>query len=289
MLLYIYFSNIASTIGIRDTWSVEKGEVINVKVSGDKEVCRIFGCCFMPGGELVLCDYSNEKIKVLDRSLSVVDSLHLSWRPPWDVTAVDNNNVIVTLPSSLDIQFIQVLPSLRIGRTIYVGKVCHGVAVAAGKIFVSCYDYVDEVREIRVYDLKGRDLRKRHSIYPDGSALFRRPAYVAVSRSGDKIFVSDYLNNTVSCLKSNGKIVYQYRDDELSDPQGLLVDDNDNVIVCGKVSHNVQVITAAGEKHTTLLTHEDGISPPQCVAFRPSDRTLVVGSVTDSLLVYKMS
>ena len=278
MLFYIYFSNIASIIGIRDGWSVEKGQVINVKVSGDKNDCGIRGCCFMPGGELVLCDYSNDKIKVLDRSLSVVDSLdlYLSYCFPWKVTAVDNSNVIVlTMPlTNKQIQFIQVLPSLRLVRTINVDAMCQGVAVAAGKIFVSCYNYDDKVVEIRVYDLDGRDLGKRLGIKPDGSSLFRRLEYIAVSRSGDKVFVSDLRTNTVSCLTSEGTIVYQYRDDELIYPQGLFVDDNDNVIVCG--ANTVQVITAAGKKHKTLLSRNDGISKPQCVSFRPSDGTLVV-------------
>ena len=132
-------------------------------------------------------------------------------------------------------------------------------------------------------------MRKRLGIYPDGSALFRQPEYVAVSRSGDKIFVSDYLNNTVSCLTSDGKIVYQYRDAELDTPCGLFVDDNGAVIVCCQISHTVQVITA-GEKHKTLLSRDDGISEPRCVAFRPSDGTLVVGCwSSDHLLEYKAS
>ena len=63
---------------------------MNVKVSGEVYVnsVSISGCCFMPGGELFLCDSSNNKIELLDHSLSVVDSLDLS-EEPWDVAAVD--------------------------------------------------------------------------------------------------------------------------------------------------------------------------------------------------------
>ena len=255
---------------------------INVKVLGEiyANSISITGCCFMPGGELVLCDNNNNKIELLDHSLSVVDILDLPVKP-LDVAAVDNNNVIITIPDEKQLQFIQVLPSLKIGRTIDVDKSCHGVAVAAGKIFVSCYNYDDNVGEIRVYDLEGRDLGKRLGINSDGLALFRRPKYVAVSWSGDKIFVSECSTDTVSCLTSDGKIVYQYSDDELKGPQGLFVDDSDNVSVCGLLSNTVQVITAPGEKHSTLLSREDGISDPNCVSFRPSDGTLVVGNNSD--------
>ena len=156
---------------------------------------------------------------------------------------------------------------------------CLGVAVARGNIFVSYINYDERVAYIRVYDIEGRDLGKRLGINPDGSSMFPFPDHVAVGRSGDKIFVSDCDTCTVSCLTGDGKLVYQYRD----------IDDNDNVIICGYVSHTVQVIKSGGLKHKTLLSSQDGISNPECVSFNPSDRTLVVGGENDKLLVYQMS
>ena len=296
--------------------TIKKTKKIRVKVSNnfplserDNETCYITSCCFMSKGELIACDNWNSKLKLLDRSLKYIflDSLDLpgkTWpvyRGPWAVAAVDNSNVIVTIPWLKVFTFIQVLPSLKVGRTIYVGEECWGVAVAAGKIFVSCYNDDDKVGDIRVYDLEGRDLGKRLGINPDGSNMFNPdgskmfscPEYVAASRSGDKIFVSDRDTNTVSCLTGDGELVYQYRDRELERPTGLLVDDNDNVIVCCYASNSVQVITSAGEKHNTLLSKKEGILNPQCVSFRPSDGTLVVYcdlyDTSDKLHLYKMS
>ena len=268
--------------------TIKKIKEIDIKVSGDKKNCSITGCCFMSRDALIACDWNNHKIKLLDRSLSVVDSIDLTGRP-WDVAAVDNNSVIVTMPDEKQLQFIQVLPSRKRGRTIDVDEKCWGVAVAADKIFISCYRYNDKVGDIRVYVLEGRDLGKRLGINPDGSNMFRCPQYVAVSRSGDKIFVSDWDTNTVSCLTSGDNLVYQYRDKELEWPYGLLVDDNDNVIVCGWDSNTVQVITSAGEKHKTLLSKKDGIYRPRCVGFRPSDGTLVVGCRWRKTLVFRMA
>ena len=279
--------------------TIKKIKRIHVKDSHDREIYDITSCCFMSKGEFIACDYNNYKIKLLDRSLKYIflDSLVLYFKPH-DVAAVDNSNVIVTMPRWGKLQFIQVLPSLKLGRTIDVGNVgvgeeCWGVAVAAGKIFVSCYNSVDQVGDIRVYDLEGRDLGKRLGINPDGSNMFRCPWYVAASRSGDKIFVSDVATDTVSCLTGDGNIVYQYRDKELKWLRGLFVDDYDNVIVCGYDSNTVQVITSAGEKHKTLLSKKEGILNPQCVSFRPSDETLVVYcfscDTSDKLHLYKMS
>ena len=271
---------------------VKKINGIDIKVSGDGSSCQINSCCFMPGGELVLSDKGNNKIKLLDRSLSVVDSLHIPGAP-WDVAVVDNNNIIVTMPWQKQLQFIHVLPSLKKICTVNVDAHCRGVAVAAGKIIVSCFKpFIQDSCELRFFDVEGRDLGTRLGNHPDGSNMFRRSEYVAVSRSGDKIFASDWETHTVTCLTSGGKIVYQYRDDELKAPSGLFVDDNDNVIVCGDCGSRsiVQVIAAAGKKHNTMLSSvKDGIFNPRCVGFRPNDGTLAFGcSLSDILLVYKM-
>ena len=259
---------------------------VNIKVSSDKKPPQVTGCCFMTGGELVLCDYENNKIKLLDSSLSVKDSFELPGTP-WDVAALDISHVVVTIPYSQQLQLIQVAPSLKNVRTISVGKICWGVDVAVGRIFVSCFTYEKRDGEVRVYDLSG-NLKKRHGICKRGIYMFDYPDYVAVSRSGDKIFVLDWGTKTISCWRADGNIVYQYSDEELRFPCGLYVDESDNVIVCDYASHNVQVITATGDKHRTLLSSKDGIKDLMCISFRPRDGTLAIGDNSNLLFVYKL-
>ena len=269
---------------------VEKVGNINVMVSGDKLYCCITGCCFMPSGELVLYDFGNKKIKLLDSSLSLVNSLSIPGGD-WDtaVAAIDSNSVIVTLAAKKQVQLIQVLPSLKIARTYDVDAYSNGVAAAAGKIFVLCGG-INKKNEIRVYDFEGRELLKRQVINLSGTNSFVFPFYVAVSRLGDKIYVSDRDTHTVSCLSSDGDILFQYRDDNLQRPCGLFVDDKDNVIVCGDNSHTVQVFTSSGDIHKTLLTSKDGISNPICVGVRPDTGTLVVGCWdNEKISVFKKS
>ena len=68
----------------------------------------------MPGGELILCDDSNDKIKMLDSSLSVVDSLDMPGHP-FQIDVVDSSNVVVATEDKCLVQFAQVLPSLKKG------------------------------------------------------------------------------------------------------------------------------------------------------------------------------
>ena len=263
----------------------QKVKDIDVKVLGDKYT-SVHGLCFMPDGRLVLCDNTNKRLKVLDSSLSVVDSLDMPGEP-WQVAVVDNRNVVVALMNRRKLQFVQVLPSLKIGRTIDVYVECRSVAVADGKIFV--FGWGSNTNEIRVYDLEGRYLEKRLGSNSDGPTLSKPGGFAHFSSSGDKIFVSHWDTNTVSCFTSDGNIVYEYSDDEFRHPCELFVDDYDNVIACNGYGCTLQVITAAGKKHTTLLSREDGVCGPQCVSFRPNDGTLVVCCGNFDLKEYKMS
>ena len=113
---------------------------INVKLPSDVDQPSISGCCFMPGGGLILCDSANYKVKLFDTSLVLKDSLVLD-KGPRDVAVVDASNVVVTLPDGEILQFIQVIPSLKKDRTISVSIACYGIDIANDQIFISAIDY----------------------------------------------------------------------------------------------------------------------------------------------------
>ena len=75
------------------------------------------------------------------------------------------------------------------------------------------------------------------------------------------------------------------------DPDGtsaMYVDSQSNILVAGYYTRNVQIITAAGNKYNNLLI-SDGLKNPAGIVYRPSDGTLVVGSVyQNELCVFKL-
>ena len=266
----------------------EEARKVDVSLPDDVRQTWITGCCFMPGGELVLCDYGNHKVKVLDSSFEMRESANLPVAP-FGVAAVDGNTVIVTLPKECQLQYIQVLPYLIKTHIKFVDKWCWGVAVATGFIYVMC-DRGNYDAELRVYDVSW-NLLKRIGINPDGTnnRIFEVGRYIAVSRSENKIFATDWETDTVWCLTTDGETVYQYRNEALRKPRGLFVDEKDNVIVVGWKGDFVHIILADGCSHKTLLSSKDGISGPQCVSFRPSDGIVAIGTYwKNDLLLYKM-
>ena len=260
---------------------------VNIKMSGERGVPCISGCTFMPNGDVVLCDFTNSNIKLLSNFFNTKDSLQLDYQP-YDVSPVSSSSVVITLPKKNQLQFIQVMPSLKkLDRSINIGSRCWGVQVVADIIYVTCHNRPGE-GEVLVLDMNGTVTHRLGQ--PDKKPpMFSIPHYITVCPSTRKIFITDWDTDTVSCLMSDGTVVYQYKDAELRDPHGVCVDGGGNVIVCGRRSHNVQVIRADGTKYCTLLTSQDGVSHPCSVAYRQSDNTLILGCVHSyKLFVYKM-
>ena len=260
---------------------VQAINLVETILPDDRATPNITGICFMPGGELIICDNYNMSIKLLDHALSVKDSFKLPGSPR-DVAALDNDQVVVTLPVRKELHFIKVSPSLKKLRIVSVDKRCQGVDVAGDQIFVTCYTHGMDDGEVRVYDISG-NVKKKLGVLKDGSFMFRYPEYIAVSRASDKIFVSDGYDYVVYCITANGKTVYKYTDKELRKPRGLCVDEENNVIVCGRLTNNIQILTAAGKNHKTLFSSER-IWNPESVAFRTTDSVLVVSSETSGKL-----
>ena len=260
-----------------DEMSVTAGNKINVKLQSDAGDACISGSTFLPSGELVLCDWYNNKLKLLDKNLQMKESIDVPGRP-WDVAPVDQHQVIVTFPFKQYLQFIQVTPSLALGHKVDLGMQCRGVAVSRESIYIS-FDDSGECK-IGIYDLTGKQkLMIGPYSYNHGTLLFKKPLYIDVLND-EKIFVSDVddksSTSTVYCLESNGNVLSTISNPSFKRCRGISVDENENLLVCDGNSHKVFLITKDGKKVREFLTEKDGLYYSYTTSFRRSDRTLVV-------------
>ena len=277
---------------------VESSCKINIKLPQVEDSPRISSCAFLPNGELLLVDHHNCVLKLLDRALVLQNSFDLSPNKPWDVSAVDNSTVVVTLPVTKRLQFIQIYPSFSRGSSVKFDKECQGVAVSAEHIYVACHnnDVVKKKEdwtpgEMCILDRRGNEIRRIQGS-DDDRLRFIKPDFVAVNRDGSTIYVSDLATNTITALTTTGDILFQYtspNSDDLRFIRQMYIDSQSNILVCGCSTHNVQIITAAGQKYKTMLISADGLWKPEGIAYRPSDGTLVVGCIRqDNLCVFKL-
>ena len=269
---------------------VQSSSQVNVKAGVDTETPWISGCTVMTNGDAVLCDCYHDKIKLLNSCGVLTGNVKLSSFPR-DVSVLDPTSVIVTLPVKKQLQVVQVYPQRKPGRVIQLDEMCWGVEVGKDEIYVTCCNNPgdDGVGEIRVLGLDG-EVKRRLGVNQDGSFMFTSPFYITVNSSGEKIFVSDWGTDTITCMSVDDRVIYTYKDDSRRGPRGLLSDSEDNILVCGARSNNVQVLTADGKRLCHLLTASDGLKTPYSIAYRDSNNTLLVGCFdSDHLLSFQLT
>ena len=253
---------------------------VNIRIPDDSEVPCIDGCCCMSDGQVVLCDYYNDQIKLLDSSYKLIGNLKLPAQPA-DISVLNDTDVIITLPHKRQLLIVAVTSQLRIIRTIQLDKVCCCVDVSRGEIYIACAD--SEQGEIRILDMSCNERRRISLSRVMATYMLQKPRYIAVSAFSGKIFIIDLETETLTCLTSDGQLVYQYKEQRLGYPVGILVDSADNVLLCYYDSHTIVVITPDGRKHGTLLSDKDGIEYPWSLAYRTRDNTVIVGGGSTQL------
>ena len=265
---------------------------INISRSPNEVHFLITGAEFLPSGELVLCDNRNKTITLLNRSFEALDSLVLPGQP-WDVSVVDRSTVIITLPLSKQLMYLQVSPKLQASRVIQLDLVCWGIVVAGDEIYVTHCSKLGE-GEVIVLNRDGT-LNRKLNVYDNTATgyqdnmheakqlyMFSTPDNLTRSTSG-RVYVSDSdtNKNSVTSLDSSGSMIYHYTDPELQCPGGLCTDSESNIIVCG--NNTLQILTSEGKKLRSLQLPKSPVS----VAYRQNDDTLVVGFDDKHLLVFE--
>ena len=231
---------------------------------------HVFGCAFMPNGQLVLC-FGKNGLKLFDKNFESNGNLS---DVAFQVSVLNANEVIITQGTMKLLKRVTVYPKMRIGDTIKVDRNCYGLDIFNDCIYITCHDNPGN-GEVQMLSLDGTVLR-RYGV-SNGWPMFIAPSYVGLSRDGTNIFVSDRDSNIVTCLNSQGHVIFQYSDRNLKTPTGLFVDGEGNVLVCGYQSFNVHIIKQDGKRERILLSTKHGVECPLCISYRQNDGRLVIG------------
>jgi len=114
-------------------FTVNGKSVHNVKMQGDSYTCRITAVCALPNGQVLVADYHNKRVKLLNQQYCVVSHLDVRYWPR-DMCLITPTEVAVAM-SNKEVQFITVSQSqLAKGRTLQ--HYCTGIAHNQGDLYI---------------------------------------------------------------------------------------------------------------------------------------------------------
>ncbi|KAH3856444.1 hypothetical protein DPMN_099032 [Dreissena polymorpha] len=133
-----------SDIFIKENFSnkalaVNGKSVYNVKMPSDSNTCGIDSICALPNGQVLVSDYGNNKVKLLNQQYQVVSHCNVShYNDPPDMCLITPTEVAVTVNG--EVQFITVSQSqLAKGRKLKLQNSCHSIAHNQGDLY-TCSD-----------------------------------------------------------------------------------------------------------------------------------------------------
>ncbi|XP_060589417.1 E3 ubiquitin-protein ligase TRIM71-like [Ruditapes philippinarum] len=230
-----------------------------VKTPKDKYECLVSAMIFFTPDCLIISDYLNKALKVVDTSTkSVTDQLQLDGKP-WDITKITNTELAVTFSLKQTIQFISISNNkLRKNRTLKVDGVCHGVGCYLGKLVVSFCDPA----KVQIIDMNDTVLSTI-----DGETKFKNPQHILTN--SHSIYVSDLELRRVVQLSWQGKMNGSYG--VQGNPCGIALSDDGTVFVCDDKRNVIEEISGDCSKGEVL--HED-LKSPQAVCWHSETRML---------------
>ncbi|KAH3791164.1 hypothetical protein DPMN_144644 [Dreissena polymorpha] len=120
--------------------SIQDRSPYNVGKETNKWNCFITGICESSNGELVIADFDNKSVKLLDKAYNLIEQLQLPTCPR-SMSYISTNEVALTVSDGgtiNEILFLRVDKGRIINfNTVHINHVCCGIAYHQGDLFVS--------------------------------------------------------------------------------------------------------------------------------------------------------
>lgn len=235
---------------------------------------QITGCLMLSDGKVLIADYwGTGKLMKYDDTGNFIRDVQALGRP-FDLTEMDKNHIAVTYP---DTNCLEVMNIKRYenSKKIVCSNSCYGISHTNGKIII-----VVKERGILIMDIAGTIL---DTIYVDTSSI----SYLTANE--DKIYYTDGSMNTVYCCNYEGRRIWRFTNKLIEFPEGITVDDNQNVYVVGSVSNSVIVIQHDGQKCKEILNTTDRLHIPYALSYNNKTKLLLLGYRAGSMALYHVS
>jgi DNA-binding beta-propeller fold protein YncE len=236
---------------------------------------RSRGCVICPNGRMLFTDSNNQKLVILNNDGTLDKEITCSPYPPRDVTLIDDSTVAVS--TSGDIRIINIDTKCT-ERVIKTTVRCYGIAYHKGTLLLC--EGSRELFKIELSDDRITTLVEDVNL----------PGESFVTTFGDKIFQTNYVNNSVACYTINGEKLWEFKDESvLGMPVCVAVDNNCNIYVTSYNYNKVIVLSPDGKQCRQLLDHNDGMRSPYGISIDRTTNNILIINSSGPALMYHIS
>ena len=219
--------------------------MLKLKQSIKADLSNVIGCCILSNDKMVFVNYYLAKVIVVHKDGSIDFIINLRPGEPFDVTCIDGNTIAVSVLGQENQVLIIDLSKRSITKEINTKSKVWGITYNNGSL-ICCV-----LKGLIRIDLKD------NSITPIVRCSL--PWWPFVSTNDNNLYYTNYIKNKVTCCDMNGKVQWEFCDENvLVTPGGITTDSNNNIYVAGFRPNNVVVISPDGQSHKVLLSDSEG-------------------------------
>ncbi|CAC5397665.1 TRIM2_3 [Mytilus coruscus] len=233
------------------------------------------GISVLPNGKLILADSYYKRLLIVNNA-GIVEMTILCptvGNGPFGVTYIENN--IVAISTSNGVLTVNIQTGTIVTNIATNGE-CRGIEYNNGALI--CW-----VRSIGIQSIQMSNraittlVRVEESNDRLGISIYR-----------NKIYATDYSNNTVSCYTFEGKELWHFKNEfAFRYPTGIAVDNNSNVYVAAYKC--VICLSPDGKKFKKFEASKNGFSDPTALHFDRTENKLIVADKGQPVFVYQVS
>ena len=242
---------------------------VNVKMRIEKRTSWITSIVALPGQKLVVADYNNHSIKLVDVVTDKVISRAILTSGPWEMTALPNNTLVVSLFDEEALEFLCISENkVKSLRKVQTGGRCQGVAYCEKGIVVT---FITPPK-FHIYDVNGRVFFAS----PEMNKL-RGMFHISITRDNQYIVVGNDDTNSILKLDFTGKVCAEYKDLSINSPRGLDCHEDGSIFVCSKKDNSVLRVSADMKQRTVVMRREESstvIKNPYAVFYEQTNALL---------------
>ncbi|XP_052246087.1 uncharacterized protein LOC127854942 [Dreissena polymorpha] len=265
---------------------ITKTEITQVRVlttTDSSQSYDIRGVCSLPNGQIIVSDYENKRIVLLDQQYEMFNHYDLAAfpkdmcfiTPHIFAVAVDCDNLHKVLFLSVTNRKLDQVSQIELQHS------STGLAHYLGNLFVASGTALYQ------YTLTGTQIKELYVNHSNTHTVYK----CALSPSGDKIYVTDLSNHTILTLDRDGKLLRSFSHPELQGPSGIHVTNVGQLFACGWGSNIVIQLDTEGKKMLDILaTPSDGVRFPFSLNYNCETDTIhVVQRGNKNMLVIKLT
>ncbi|XP_060590471.1 uncharacterized protein LOC132745539 [Ruditapes philippinarum] len=225
---------------------------LHVRSADDREKCYISGMALISCDELLLVDFNNECLKLLNVEENKITGRLKTDGKPWDITAINSRLFAVTITKG-EVLFIKTSNGISKSHSFKVRHNCRGIDYHNGVLVVS-YSSPACVQQL---DIKG-NIMKEFDIAEHCSC----PDYIVYCND---CIVSDTFGHALVEFTVDGKVKNKITSNNIKYPRQLVLTHDGAVIVCCQgISDRLNMVTP--NTREVLPIAVKGVKKPCCLA-----------------------